>query len=192
MKLIRMFFMAASLLLISASAPASAQAPLIVSGMDAVVGNSGWYTSNVIIHTATFADPEILAPAADIRVDSEGLHEVPIPDGLGGTATQFVNIDKTAPVVSINDLYVREDGATILSVSVSDPISGPGELDVSLDNGLTWQIYIAHQDPSIPEYVWNLEIESDKVAGKHAGILARAVDVAGNMSAVLTFDEAEK
>jgi len=188
MKLIRMFFMAASLLLISASAPVNTQPPLIVSGMDAVVGNSGWYTSNVIIHTAVFADPEILAPAADIRVESEGLHEIPIPDGLGGTATQFVNIDKSAPVVSINDLYVRGDGATILSVSVFDPISGPAALDVSLDNGLTWQTYIVQRNPSIPEYVWDLEIKPTRA--DH--IFARAVDVAGNMSGVVTFAGAVK
>jgi hypothetical protein len=165
------------------SAPATFQPPLIVSGMEALVGRSGWYTSSVTIHTAIFDDPKLLAPAADIKVEREGRNEVPIPDGMGGTATQFVNIDRTAPVVAIKDLYVREDGARVLSVTVTDPISGPAEVDISLDQGQSWQPHILPDWSSAPEVTWNLEIQP----GRSENILVRGVDVAGNVSAVATF-----
>ncbi|MEI7849273.1 MAG: hypothetical protein WCK35_25975, partial [Chloroflexota bacterium] len=155
---------------------------LILSGMDASVVRSGWYTSDVIIHTATFDDPDILAPAADIQVTYEGRNEVPIPDGLGGTATQFVNIDKSAPVVSMNDLYTRGDGVTVLSVTVTDVVSGPDGVEISLDHGQTWQPHVLPNGFSAPDVTWNLEIQPDHPEN----ILARGVDVAGNVSAVAT------
>jgi hypothetical protein len=160
--------------------------------MDAVVGHAGWYTSNVTIHTATFIDPQILALGADILVEREGHNEILIPDGMGGTGIQVVNIDKTAPVVSIADLYLRGDGATILSATVSDLISGPASLDVSLDNGVTWRTYRMPGGYSVTEWVCSLEVDSDQITMGQPLILARAVDVAGNISAVTTFVGSEK
>lgn len=165
------------------------QAPLITSGMDAVVGQAGWYTSNVIIHTATFTDPQILAPAADIRVEREGQNEVLIPDGLGGTATQLVNIDKSAPSVSIANLYQRGDGAIILSVTVFDQVSGPSILQISLDNGKTWHTYSVDRAYSAPEYIWNLAVDQKSL---NKNILARAIDVAGNISAATAYAGTEQ
>ena len=183
---------ATTLITVGLSSPATAKPPLITSGMNAAVGRSGWYTSNVTIHTATFVAPDILATAADIQVEQEGRNEVSIPDGLDGNATQIVNIDKKAPEVSIADLYVRGDGATILSVTVSDPVSGPATLDVSLDNGTTWQSYSVENGYSSPEWVCNLEVDHSLLTVSQPHILARAVDVAGNISAVATYAGAEK
>ena len=173
------------------SAPAN-QPPLIVSGMDAVVGQAGWYTSDVTIHTAIFADPEILGPAADIYVYKEGHNEVSIPDGLGGMAMQIVNIDKTAPVVTINDLYLRGDGATILSVTVSDAVSEPVAVQVSLDGGRTWRTDTLPSGFSAPEVTWSLDIDPRQLAGERTTFLARGVDMAGNASEIMTFTGAVK
>jgi len=183
---------ASALIMLYMPSPTSTRPHLITSGMDAVVGHAGWYTSNVTIHTAIFADPEILSPASDILVEREGLNEVPIPDGMGGTATQFVNIDKTAPVVSITDVYVRSDGATVLSVTVSDLTSGPAILDISFDRGFTWQSYSAQSGYLAPEHVWSVEINQGLAIGSPSLILARAVDVAGNMSAATAYIGAEE
>ena len=185
-------FTATAFITMCISLPATAQPPLITSGMDAVVGRAGRYISNATIHTATFVDPQILAPGADILIEHEGLNEIPIPDGMGGTAMQIVNIDKTAPAVSSANPYVCCDGPTNLSVTLSDPVSGPASLDVSHDHGTTWQTHSVESGYSAPERVWSLKVDHGLFTASQPHTLARTVDVAGITSAVVTYAGAEK
>ena len=174
------------------SLPATAQLAVDTSGMDAVVGRAGWYISNPRIHTTPFADPQILARGADFLIEHEGLNEIPIPAGMGGTAMQIVNIDKTTQAVSSANSCVRFDGPTNLLATISDPVSGPASLEVSLDLGTTLQPYSVESGYSAPEWVWSEEVDHGLFTASQPHPLARAVDVAGITSAVVTYSGVEK
>jgi hypothetical protein len=156
--------------------------------MEAVVGHSGWYTSNVTLHTAAFIEPNIMAPVANILVEREGSNEVSIPDGLGGTATQIVNIDKTPPSVNWNTPFNTEATASSseLSADIKDQASGICLVELSIDNGQNWiegwnSAGFALNEP-VKETTWTYHPgfpEFDK--GAHSVIL-RAHDCAGNIS----------
>ena len=194
MKLVRMFLTIIALLSISASSPAPepAEAQVVDAGFtQAVTGMNGWYLSDVTITALSpvVADGKLLQPGEILTIsnESEQRIEYTSPDRKS-TAAQIIRIDKTAPLMTINDLYHRGDGATILSVSVIDVVSGPAALDTSLDNGLTWQTYPVSGDGSVPEVVWDIEVAPDSTGP----ILARAVDVAGNTSVIVKFIGAVK
>jgi hypothetical protein len=190
MKNIVAFFhlMSVAFAALSLSTSAPAQPPLIVSGMDAVVGNSGWYTSNVIIYTAAFIDPNIVAPVGDILVEHEGTNEVLIPDGLGGTTTQIVNIDKTPPSVNWNtpSNTAITAGSSVLSADIKDQISGVCLVELSIDNGQSWiegwnSTAFALNEP-VKETTWIYHPSFPEFDNGAHNVILRAHDCAGNIS----------
>jgi len=181
-------FTGAAFAMLCLSSPATVQPPRIVSGMDAVVGQAGWYTSDVILHTASFIDPDITISVDDIRVDHEGFNEVPIPDGMGGTAIQLINIDKTAPSVRWNSLPYSEVTAKTsgLSAEIADQGSGICLVELSTDHGRTWiegwnAVGFALKDV-VKESTWSYHFGFPEFDNGPHTLLLRARDCAGNIS----------
>ena len=106
---VRIILLIISLLSISASnSPEDGASETIQAGLlRARVGENGWYTSDVVI--PLLFPPGVTAngqpvPGGQLTVSAEGRHEIqlapPGPHGADNAVTQFVNIDKSAPLVS--------------------------------------------------------------------------------------------
>ncbi|MCX6068660.1 MAG: hypothetical protein NT121_23420, partial [Chloroflexi bacterium] len=131
---VRIILLIISLLSISASnSPEDGASETIQAGLlRARVGENGWYTSDVVI--PLLFPPGVTAngqpvPGGQLTVSAEGRHEIqlapPGPHGADNAVTQFVNIDKSAPLVSwITAPNTLFSGRATLSADVTDEVSG--------------------------------------------------------------------
>lgn len=195
----------ASLLLVSMTpAPMTPMAPATEiqfglmeasAGLNPQTGKpSGWYTSDVRL--LVIAPEDVLAngkPLAGGRlvVSEEGRHPIEFQSGPFGQAnavTQFVNIDKTPPRVTWRTAQQTTFSALeALEAEIADPISGICVIEVSFDQGKTWEKQffpspLPGETGPIQETLWSDHLDfKDFSQGIHQALL-RASDCAGNLS----------
>ena len=139
---------------------AEANYPMI-TGMDAEVGKNGWYLSKVSIY---------LSNGEIISVSEDGEHNVQVPDGFGGQATQIVRIDTIQP-----DVNVRIDNEHIY-IEVTDTGSRPESIAISQDGGETWQ---TQANISSPYILWEV---ARQAGADNTRLIVLASDHAGNVT----------
>jgi len=164
---------------------------------EGTAGENGWVVSDFTIHVISPADALVNGqPLRDGRftVSSDGRHSIelqPGPFGQRNTVTQFINIDKTAPVVEwITEQNGSVSGWTALSAEISDETSGLCSVESSFDHGLHWEMHnLAPMTPDgvviSHETTWSIheDFRGSPQGGQGAQVvLLRARDCAGNVS----------
>lgn len=160
--------------------------PQIDGSINGTNGNSGWYTSQTTV-TASASDSLSGLASLEVNVDqvgwanysdtsfTDGMHSIQFraTDNAGNiteTTTQTINVDTTAPTLSLsttgtsgqNGWYIS---AVTLTPTASDSTSGLYSLEVTTD-GVTWTQVSA--PVTLPDGVYTVQF--------------RATDTAGNVS----------
>lgn len=142
--------------------------------------SSGWHRDDVQVsaeadgegievHVSVDSGPPALH-SEPVTLSDEGVHTVSAratgTDGVSSDAVELtVRIDKTPPAVTVDS---TADG--VLTLSATDALSGVAGIHYSLDGGTSWATYA----------------EPVEIADAPRVVGARAVDVAGNTSAMAT------
>lgn len=157
-------------------------------------GENGWVVSDFTIHVISPADTLVNGKSLQdgrFTISSDGRHSIelqPGPFGKQNTVTQFVNIDKTAPVVEwITEQNTSISGWTSLSAEISDETSGLCSVESSFDHGLNWDMHnLAALTPDgvviSHETTWSLHRDFRGSPEGAQVVLLRARDCAGNVS----------
>ena len=160
-------------------------------------GMAGWYLSDVtvVLYKQTSSPLEEMAyglgawfPDYETTFHEEGVQVAMVPDGFGREEPLAVRIDKTAPYLQWGNL---RDGATAagafftVSGFVSDPISLPARVELSLDGGKSWipmDLAGAPEPPTSGDVEWNFVWDTTRFLDGPYQLQARARDTAGNWS----------
>ena len=154
-------------------------APSITLTADSAVPASGWYKGDVTF-TATAADEQgtnlsyeidndgtVVDYTGPVVISGDGVHTISLfgtaTNDLPAVKTMTVKIDGTAPVASV----VSSTGGK-LSLEATDEGSGVASIQYSVNGGSTWSTYTA----------------AVTIAGAPKAVEYRAIDKAGNVSAV--------
>lgn len=170
-------------------------APVINLGVDALAGLNGWYrskatvTAEAVDKVSGVAQTEISVDGGDweltneVELDDDGVHQLEFRamDKAGNLATlsKTIKIDQHDPIGYFIEPQggTRVKGQIVIGGTVHDDLSGMGKVDLSLDEGNTWQVVNIKPDGSWLA-AWNtLEVSS----GMH-NLQVRFTDLAGNTS----------
>jgi hypothetical protein len=125
--------------------------PIVIAMEERAPDYNGWYNKDVWVSFQAFdedAEPMVDPP---FLVSTEGVDQAITgsaidADGLKGTGTTYVSLDKTAPVTEAlvsesasNGYWYNSD--VHVSLSSNDNLSGIEHIAYSLDNGRTWSDY---------------------------------------------------
>jgi hypothetical protein len=167
------------------------QPPQIAGSLSGIPGMNGWYVSEVMI-SASASDP---LPGSDIDtfayilnggteiaytdslIFSDGQHALQLVArdraGLSYSVDQTFNIDTIQPSVTIDTTLPNWVNGTItLNGTADDSRSGLASVELSLDNGQTWQ---AMTGTNAWSYTWNTADGSNGMRE----VRVRAIDQAG-------------
>ncbi len=169
-------------------------APVVNPSVPAPDGQNGWFVTEPQVN-ASGSDATSGLASLQCRVDGgawqsppvsvtgDGTHTVDCraQDNAGNmatTAAQTVKVDTTAPVSAFD---APAEGATVWGIVTlhgvsDDPISGPAKVEVSTDNGATWETATLIASTSQWTAFWDTRPLPD---GDYT-LLARAQDEAGN------------
>ena len=147
-----------------------------------VPGLNGWYTSPVQVYKFREFGSSVV-PNGYVTVSSEGIHEVPVGPG----AKQIIRIDQTGPQTEWVDPAPGSIVSGVMDVHTmsTDEVSYPAVVEVSLDNGKTWQ---STEFPPkemnwlkrTPEVGLSVNWDTTGLTAGSYTLLARSQDVAGN------------
>jgi hypothetical protein len=182
----------------SASVKVDRTPPVMDVARDAVVGDRGWYRSDVVYQIAS-TDIASGAQHVEYRIDGgawvstgstnggvsftvsgDGDHTIEYRafDNAGNVASQSetIRIDETAPSVSFTAPSANTPVDKVINVSgtSSDAASGLDVVEVSVDNGSLWT--------PVSNGKWMYGWKVSEVSNGSRSILVRARDMAGNVS----------
>jgi hypothetical protein len=170
-------------------------APVINLGVDALAGLNSWYrskatvTAEAIDKVSGVAQTEISVDGGDweltneVELDSDGVHQLEFRamDKAGNLATlsKTIKIDQHDPIGYFTEPQggTRVKGQITVGGTVHDDLSGMGKVDLSLDEGNTWQVVNIKQDGS-----WSAAWNTLEVSGGMHNLQVRFTDLAGNTS----------
>lgn len=160
-------------------------------------GNSeGWYRSPVVARMNVSGparlfyqldrQPQAQTEDGKVSVSGNGEHQIVWTLENGETVTQFIRIDGGAPLTQWNTDNPTELSSTVdlYGQSRDEGLSGLQETQISFDGGKTWESHPASTPGmTVPAdtFSWNFHWDTSAVPNGAYTLLARAVDLAGNM-----------
>ncbi len=166
--------------------------PTLATALSGTQGDNGWFISTVTA-SATAMDAGSGIASLQYRVDGgawqvgdtvtldNGLHtlDFQVSDQAGNiqTASESAKVDTTPPQINFSSALsgVPLSGNVALSGVATDPVSGLNSVEVSTDNGSTWQ-----QAASFMGGAWMLTWPTGSLSNGAYSVLLRASDNAGN------------
>jgi hypothetical protein len=170
-------------------------APVVDVNVDALTGLNGWYRSNANVkadvmdpvsgweETAIRVDGGEWQKASSVKLALDGVYQLDVQakDKAGNQASlsRVVKIDQHDPIGYIAEPQggTRVKGTVQVGGVVHDEMSGMGNIDLSLDEGKTWQKIPAKLDGS-----WSSSWDTTKTSGGMHNLQVRFTDLAGNTS----------
>ncbi len=160
----------------------------------AILGGEGWYISDVNILSYK-PQPSPISAGNNVTVTKltdDGVHEVKVYDQLGNEAIQVIRIDKTGPEIGWIDMengQVASGKMFNIWGNSKDTISLNAEVDISYDNGKTWETILIPNIPGLQHVAdcgWTFLWDTTQVPNGTHVIIARSRDVAGNWSRTIS------
>ncbi|MBI3241771.1 MAG: hypothetical protein HYZ49_05700 [Chloroflexi bacterium] len=164
--------------------------PTVAYLLSGTIGDDGWYVSPV---TATLAASDSASGIGSLTLDGsaytgpiaistqgDSLHAYDATDVAGNTSSSqsfSLKIDTIPPTSSLTSHGVGQavSGTVTLSGSASDATSGLARVDISIDNGATWNA------ATVNGGLWSYLLNTTSLSDSPLTVSVRARDVAGNV-----------
>ena len=167
-----------------------------VSADGGIMGNEGWYISDVNVVSYKPQNSTISAGnnLTVTKLTEDGIHKVPVYDNFGNKAIRIIQIDQTGPEISWVDMQngqVASGKMFNIWGDTQDTVSLTAEVDISYDNGKTWETLALPPIPwlkHVADCGWTFLWDTTKVPNGNYVVLARSRDVAGNWSKTISLD----
>lgn len=165
------------------------QTPTTLSTLSGTLGDNGWYTTPVSlalsamdsgsgVSDSTLDGVPYISPVT-ISAAGPSTHTFFSTDVAGNietSQTTLINIDTDLPVGNViaPTAGAVAGGTWTVTGVASDPTSGLGQVQVSLDGGITWQ------DGTLSGNDWSFPLDTLTLPDGPATLSARGRDLAGN------------